>query len=64
MATLSLKISLNDGKVVKTMQFDPSTSVFDACKVIRDKILEANLGERKSYLKKKNKYFYYINYKF
>lgn len=47
MATLSLKISLDEGKVIKTIQFDPSTAVFDACKIIREKILEASASDRK-----------------
>lgn len=47
MATLSLKISVVGSNVVKTMQFDPSTIVFDACKIIRDKIPENNVGQRK-----------------
>lgn len=47
MASVSLKISIVEKDVVKTMQFDPNTSVFDACRIIRDKILEAtNLGQR------------------
>ncbi|XP_064292942.1 talin-1 isoform X8 [Plodia interpunctella] len=49
MATLSLKISLDGGKVVKTIQFEPSTTVYDACRVIREKILEANVSEPKEY---------------
>ena len=47
MASISLKISIVDKDVVKTMQFDPNTAVYDACRVIRDKITEANLGQRK-----------------
>ncbi|XP_041983946.1 talin-1 isoform X8 [Aricia agestis] len=49
MATLSLKISLEGGKVVKTIQFDPSTTVYDACRIIREKILEANSNDPKEY---------------
>ncbi|KAI5700033.1 hypothetical protein M8J75_013081 [Diaphorina citri] len=49
MATLSLKICIVDRNVTKTMQFDPSTSVYDACRIIRDKISEANFGEAKDY---------------
>ncbi|KAG7312567.1 hypothetical protein JYU34_000866 [Plutella xylostella] len=49
MATLSLKISLEGGAVVKTMQFDPSSSVYDACRLIREKILEAGTGDPKQY---------------
>jgi len=37
---LSLKISIVDKCVVKTMKFDPSTTVFDACRMIREKIGE------------------------
>lgn len=47
MATLSLKISLEGGTVTKTIQFDPQTTVFDACKIIRDKFAEAVQGTRK-----------------
>ncbi|XP_013176171.1 PREDICTED: talin-1 isoform X2 [Papilio xuthus] len=49
MATLSLKISLEGGKVVKTIQFDPSTTVYDACRIIREKILEASASDPKEY---------------
>lgn len=49
MATLSLRISIVEKNVIKTMQFDPSTSVYDACRVIREKISEANLGQPKDY---------------
>lgn len=47
MAFLSLKISLEGGTVTKTIQFDPQTTVFDACKIIRDKFSEAVHGQRK-----------------
>lgn len=49
MATLSLKVSVVEKNVIKTMQFDPSTMVYDACRIIRDKITEANLGQPKDY---------------
>ncbi|XP_054280659.1 talin-2 isoform X2 [Macrosteles quadrilineatus] len=49
MATLSLRISIVEKNVTKTMQFDPNTSVYDACRVIREKITEANLGQPKDY---------------
>lgn len=51
MAQLSLRINIVDSNVTKTMVFDPSTTVYDACKLIREKITEANLGQRKSYFK-------------
>lgn len=47
MATLSLRISIVDRNVTKTMQFDPTTSVYDTCRLIREKISEANLDQRK-----------------
>lgn len=47
MATLSLKISIVGQNVVKTMQFEPSTIVYDACRIIRERIPEANPGNRK-----------------
>lgn len=47
MATLSLKISLEGGAVTKTIQFDPTFEVFDACKIIREKFAEAIHGQRK-----------------
>lgn len=49
MASLSLKISVVDNNVVKTMQFEPSIMVYDACRLIKDKITEANIGQRKTY---------------
>uniref|UniRef100_A0A9L0SC76 Talin 1 n=1 Tax=Equus caballus TaxID=9796 RepID=A0A9L0SC76_HORSE len=42
MVALSLKISI--GNVVKTMQFEPSTMVYDACRIIRERIPEALTG--------------------
>ncbi|KAG6451547.1 hypothetical protein O3G_MSEX007224 [Manduca sexta] len=48
-SSLSLKISIDGGKVVKTIQFEPSTKVYDACRIIREKILEASSGEPKEY---------------
>lgn len=47
MATISLRISIVEKNVTKTMQFDPNTSVYDTCRLIREKITEANLGQRK-----------------
>lgn len=46
MVALSLKISI--GNVVKTMQFEPSTMVYDACRMIRERIPEALAGPRES----------------
>ncbi|XP_074052293.1 talin-1 [Macrotis lagotis] len=42
MVALSLKISI--GNVVKTMQFEPSTMVYNACRIIREHIPEALAG--------------------
>ncbi|GFT39672.1 talin-2 [Nephila pilipes] len=50
--SLSLKVSVVEKNVVKTMQFDPSTIVYDACRIIREKIAEggdSGLGESKNY---------------
>lgn len=46
---LQLRINIVDKNVTKTMSFDPSTTVYDACRVIREKITEANMGEAKDY---------------
>lgn len=46
-AQLSLRISLEGGRVTKTIQFDPNTTVFDACRIIRDKFAEAVQGQGK-----------------
>ncbi|NXO78630.1 TLN1 protein, partial [Sitta europaea] len=43
MVALSLKISI--GNVVKTMQFEPSTMVYDACQMIRERVPEAQVGQ-------------------
>lgn len=48
MAQVALKINVAERGIVKTMQFDSRTSVYDACTMIRQKIPEAaNLGNRK-----------------
>lgn len=43
---LSLRISLEGGRVTKTIQFEPNTSVFDACRLIREKFAESVQGQR------------------
>jgi hypothetical protein len=40
MALLSLKISVIEYSMVKTMQFDPSMTVYDSSRTIREKIPE------------------------
>lgn len=49
MASLSLRISVAgaSSNVVKTIQFDPQTIVYDACRIIREKFNEAPDGNRK-----------------
>lgn len=37
---LSLKISVVEKNVTKTMKFAPATTVFDVCKIIREKCSE------------------------
>ncbi|XP_062597737.1 talin-1-like isoform X2 [Saccostrea cucullata] len=49
MAMLSLKISVVGNNVVKTMQFEPSTQVYDACKIIPLSIIETNPGNPQDY---------------
>jgi len=39
---LSIKVRLVDLNIIKTLQFNPSTLVFDALKIIREKIPETN----------------------
>ncbi|KAM9590959.1 talin-1-like isoform 1-T1 [Morphnus guianensis] len=43
MVALSLKISI--GNMVKTMQFEPSTVVYDACRMIHERVPEAQMGQ-------------------
>ncbi|XP_015597713.1 talin-1 isoform X2 [Cephus cinctus] len=50
MATLSLRISIPEKNATKMMQFDPNTSVYDACRIIREKLADAsNMGQPKDY---------------
>lgn len=49
MVALSLKICVRQCNVVKTMQFEPSTPVYDACRIIRERVPEAQSGQGKSY---------------
>lgn len=46
---LALKVHIVEQNVTKMMQFDPNTVVFEACRTIRMKITEANLGQAKDY---------------
>jgi hypothetical protein len=39
---LSIKVRLVDLNIIKTLQFNPNTLVFDALKIIREKIPETN----------------------
>lgn len=48
MVALSLKICVRHCNVVKTMQFEPSTAVYDACRVIRERVPEAQTGQGRS----------------
>lgn len=49
MVALSLKICVRQCNVVKTMQFEPSTAVYDACRVIRERVQEAQTGQGGTY---------------
>lgn len=48
MVVLSLKICVRQCNVVKTMQFEPSTAVYDACRIIRERVPEAQTGQGES----------------
>lgn len=45
MVALSLKICVRQCNVVKTMQFEPCTPVYDACRIIRERVPEAQTGQ-------------------
>ncbi|KAL3286614.1 hypothetical protein HHI36_001113 [Cryptolaemus montrouzieri] len=47
--SLSLRINLIEGNVTKTIVFDSSTTVYDACRIIREKCTEASMGQPKDY---------------
>uniref|UniRef100_A0A674EKN4 Talin 2 n=1 Tax=Salmo trutta TaxID=8032 RepID=A0A674EKN4_SALTR len=49
MVALSLKICVRQYNVVKTMQFEPSTPVYDACRIIRERVPEAQTGQASDY---------------
>ncbi|TNN66757.1 Talin-2 [Liparis tanakae] len=49
MVVLSLKICIRQCNVVKTMQFEPSTAVYDACRMIRERVPEAQTGQASDY---------------
>jgi len=40
MATISLKINVVDSSMVKTLMFDPTTTIYDTCRMIRDRLAE------------------------
>lgn len=40
--SLSLKIHIVDHNVTKTIVFDPTTTVHDACRIIREKCTEVD----------------------
>ncbi|XP_028304663.1 talin-2 isoform X2 [Gouania willdenowi] len=49
MVALSLKICVRQCNVVKTMQFEPFTPVYDACRIIRERVPEAQAGQASDY---------------
>lgn len=51
MVVLSLKICVRQCNVVKTMQFEPSTAIYDACRIIRERVPEAQTGQGENDLK-------------
>lgn len=44
-----MKICVRHCNVVKTMQFEPSTAVYDACRFIRERVPEAQTGQASDY---------------
>lgn len=49
--SLNLRINIIDGNVTKTILFDPSMSVYDACRIIREKCPDETLGKGKFQMK-------------
>nr|XP_060611948.1 talin-2 [Anolis sagrei ordinatus] len=49
MVSLSLKVCVRQGNVVKTMQFAPGTAVYDACRMVRERVPEAQSGQASDY---------------
>ncbi|XP_032870789.1 talin-2 isoform X1 [Amblyraja radiata] len=49
MVAISLKICVRQCNVIKTMQFEPSTMVYDACRIIRERVQEAQTGQASDY---------------
>ena len=45
MVQLALKIVIERHNVTRTMQFDPGCIVYDACRIIREKMPEAQDGQ-------------------
>ena len=46
---MSIKVRLVDSNIIKTLQFNPNTIVFDALKIIREKIPETNHANSSNY---------------
>jgi hypothetical protein len=46
MSTISLRISIPEKNATKMMQFDANTSVYDGCRMIREKLTEVNNMEQ------------------
>ncbi|XP_018022014.1 talin-2 isoform X3 [Hyalella azteca] len=49
MTAISLKVDVPEQSVTKVIQFFLNTTAYDACKVIREKITDTNLGLAKDY---------------
>lgn len=45
---LSIKVRFIDSNIIKTLQFNPNTLVYDALKIIREKIPETNTTNGKN----------------
>uniref|UniRef100_H2ZQQ2 FERM domain-containing protein n=1 Tax=Ciona savignyi TaxID=51511 RepID=H2ZQQ2_CIOSA len=49
MVNLALKILIKQSNMTRTMQFDPACIVYDACRIIREKTPEAQVGLAQDY---------------
>ncbi|XP_018673450.2 talin-2 isoform X2 [Ciona intestinalis] len=49
MVHLNLKIHIKQSSMTRTMQFDPACIVYDACRIIREKSPEAQVGQAQDY---------------
>ena len=56
---ISIKVRIVDSNIIKTLQFNPSTLVYDALKIIKEKIPETNT-ENGNLITKLGFFFYFF----